>query len=280
MARADYQAAVQLFTQEQLTTEGRAVDVRGGAVRALFLDHDPASARRLVASMGGLDPGFYRMVEPESLGDWGALARMVDEARSQPGAPDVAHLPPVSAAEFGVAYAHVGRLPQAAALIAPTPLDCYECLRARGVLATVGRDWPGADRWFAEAARQAPSVPLAQADWGHALLDKGDIDGAIAKFGEAHRITPHFADPIELWGEALVRKGDLAGAAAKFAEADKYAPRWGRNHLRWGEALMLAGRYGEARRQYEAANGLELSRPDRAALNVLLDRTAKGPLHG
>jgi hypothetical protein len=50
--------------------------------------------------------------------------------------------------------------------------------------------------------------------------------------------------------------------------------------MRWGEALMLAGRYAEARRQYETANGLDLSKPDRAALDVLLARTASGPLRG
>ena len=77
-----------------------------------------------------------------------------------------------------------------------------------------------------------------------------------------------------------MRKGDFADAAAKFAKAAPYAPRWGHNHLLWGEALMLAGRYAEARAQYETASGLDLSRPDRAALNLLLARTASGPLHG
>ncbi len=48
----------------------------------------------------------------------------------------------------------------------------------------------------------------------------------------------------------------------------------------WGKALMLSGRYAEARARYEAANGLDLSKPDRAALAVLLARTASGPLHG
>ncbi len=43
---------------------------------------------------------------------------------------------------------------------------------------------------------------------------------------------------------------------------------------------MLSGRYAEARRQYEIASGLDLSKPDRAALDVLLARTAQGPLHG
>ena len=75
-------------------------------------------------------------------------------------------------------------------------------------------------------------------------------------------------------------KRDYAGALAKFAEADRNAPRWGRNHMMWGEALMLSGRYAEARRQFEAAAEMDLSGSDRAALEVLLRRTATGPLHG
>ena len=110
------------------------------------------------------------------------------------------------------------------------------------------------------------------------LLAKGDADGAIAKLQIACQKAPRFADPLELWGEALMRKGDHDGAIARFAEADRDAPRWGHNHLRWGEALMLAGRYAEARAQYETASGMDLSVPDRAALNVLLARTASGPL--
>ncbi len=43
---------------------------------------------------------------------------------------------------------------------------------------------------------------------------------------------------------------------------------------------MLSGRYAEARRHYENANSLDLSKPAGAALNVLLARTAKGPLNG
>ena len=94
--------------------------------------------------------------------------------------------------------------------------------------------------------RQAPEIPFWDADWGQTLLDKGDADGAIAKLSQAHRKGPHFADPLELWGEAL----------------------------------MLSGRNAEARAQYVAANGMDLSKPDRAALIVLLARTASGALHG
>jgi tetratricopeptide (TPR) repeat protein len=184
------------------------------------------------------------------------------------------------AAYYAWAKAMSGDLAGAKALIAATPLDCYTCLQMRGRIATAERDFPAAERWFDQETRQAPSIAPAYSDWGAERLARGDVDGAIAKLQIAHAKGPKFADPLELWGEALMRKGDDAGAVVKYAEADKDAPRWGRNHLLWGEALMLSGRYAEARTQYEAANGLDLSKPDRAALNVLLERTAKGQLHG
>ncbi len=178
------------------------------------------------------------------------------------------------------ALAEVGRTAEALALIDRTPLDCDDCLAARGRIAALTGDVQGVDRWFSAMTAQSELLPFPYNDWGRALLTLGRPDEAIAKLAEAHRRGPRFADPLELWGEALMRKGDDAGAVAKFAEADKFAPRWGRNHLRWGEALMLSGRYAEARRQYEIASGLDLSKPDRAALDVLLARTAQGPLHG
>ena len=43
---------------------------------------------------------------------------------------------------------------------------------------------------------------------------------------------------------------------------------------------MLSGRYAQARAQYQAAGALDLSRPEHAAVDVLLARTASGPLQG
>ena len=182
--------------------------------------------------------------------------------------------------DAAIASANAGDVAGAEALVAPTPTDCYPCLRARARIAEAGGDHAGADRWFAEAVRQGPSLPGAETDWGRALLARGDPAAAIGKLAAAHASSPTAPDPLEAWGEALMRQGDFAAAAGKFAQAHKEAPAWGRDHLAWGQALMLAGRYGEARRQFETAGGLDLSRPDRAALQVLLARTASGPLHG
>ena len=159
-----------------------------------------------------------------------------------------------------------GRQAEAEALVAQTPLDCDLCVDARAVIAARKGDWAAAERWIAALDRRTPSVPFAPTEWGKLLLDRGDVNGAIAKLKEANRRGPHFADPLELWGEALMKKGDYASAIAKFAEADKYTPRWGRNHLRWGQALAKLGKADEAKAQWRAAAGMDLSVADRAEL--------------
>ena len=179
-----------------------------------------------------------------------------------------------------LALARTGDDAGAQALVGKTPQDCYLCSRARGLIAAQRRDWREADRWLAEAIRQGPSLPQAYAERARARLDAGDPAGAAQLAGFAEARNPRFADGPEIHGEALLATRDLPGAASAFARSAALAPRWGRNRLLWGEALMLAGRYREARAQYLAAGGLDLSRPDRASLHVLLARTATGPLHG
>ena len=115
---------------------------------------------------------------------------------------------------------------RAEALISATPLDCYLCVRARGRIAAIKRDWTSAERWFAEATRQAPSLPFAFSEWGEMRLAKGDIDGAIAKFEAAHYKSPHFADALKGWGDALARQGHAKTALTKYNEALEYAPNW------------------------------------------------------
>jgi tetratricopeptide (TPR) repeat protein len=146
----------------------------------------------------------------------------------------------------------------------------------RGKIAASDGDWLDAERWFDQATKSAPSLPFAWSDWGQMRLAMGDVSGAITVLQTAHEKGPRFADPLELTGEALMTRRDYDGAAAKFAEADRYAPRWGHNHLQWGKALMLLGRHDEARAQFDTAASLDLSRPDRAALDTLLIRTS-GP---
>ena len=165
-----------------------------------------------------------------------------------------------------LAKAHTGDLAGAQAVIAATPADCYDCVRARGVVAALAGEPARADSWFARAVHDAPSIPFAYEDWGRALLDRGKPDDAIEKFKSSNAKGPHFADPLEGWGEALMAKNQSHLALAKFAEAEKHAPNWGRLHLKWGEALAYAGKPADARAQFARAAVLELTPSEKAEL--------------
>jgi tetratricopeptide (TPR) repeat protein len=165
-----------------------------------------------------------------------------------------------------LAEAHMGNFADAEARLKSTPGDCYVCLRARAEVVALRKQDGRADYWFARATDAGPSMPFAEAEWGRALLDRGQPDAAIEKFAQANRIGPHFADPLEGWGEALMAKNQSHLALEKFAQAGKYAPNWGRLHLKWGEALVYAGEADEARAQFARAATLDLTPAEKSEL--------------
>ena len=167
---------------------------------------------------------------------------------------------------LALSLARTGQAAAAQALIGKAPLDCYLCVRTRALVAEAAGDRAGADRWFAEAVRQGPSLPYAHLEWGEAKLARGDTAGALSEFARAHALGPNFPDVSEAWGEALLAARDPAGAVAKFHDAAQHAPNWGRLHLKWGEALARLGRADEARAQWRIAARLSLSAADRAEL--------------
>ena len=215
------------------------------AATVYALNHDPDSASRIVEALEpNDDPSF---LQPDAIAAFDALPAYWIAATSNDWPAALAdaracdswldsHAPenklfgrlrevwiqPLEA----LAMANAGDVAGAETLVSATPLDCYLCVRARGRIAAIKQDWTSAERWFAEAARQAPSLPFAFSEWGEMRLAKGDIDDAIAKFETAHRKTPHFADALKGWGDALARRGQAQTALAKYEEALKYAPNW------------------------------------------------------
>ena len=141
------------------------------------------------------------------------------------------------------ALAQSGNFDAAQTVIDATPLDCYSCLRQRGRIAALRKNWSMASGWFARAVAAAPSVPFAYDDWGRMLLTKGDADAAIAKFAVAAEKGPHFADALEGWGEALMAQEPLRPGAGEVRGGREIRPfNWGRLHLKWAEALTYAGK--------------------------------------
>lgn len=212
---------------------------------AYAINHDPQSARAVARTLSpdvdtsalALDAinGFYPLPTywiAAAGGDWPAAAADARASDAWLAANEsknrlltslrVVWIQPLEA----LAMAHAGDIAAAEKLIASTPLDCYLCVRVRGQIATLKQDWAAAERWFAEATRQAPSLPFAFSEWGDMRLAKGDLDGAITHFETAHRKTRQFADALKGWGDALARLGRAKAARAKYDEALKYAPNW------------------------------------------------------
>jgi tetratricopeptide (TPR) repeat protein len=285
-ARGDFQRAAALAPELHAAPDYSNSRVAAQMMLSADLasDHDVAASRRIdpqaASETGALEkaaandvifnmPPLPSFLRAAMLDDWnGARDDLAALERSPPAQEAGAKplLPVLIWPWLAYADARLGDVAVADALIAKTPRDCYLCVRMRGNIAATEKNWHGATRWFADAAKQGPSLPFAYADWGAMLLRKGDLDGAIAKFQTANQKGPHFADPLEMWGEALMQKNRSDLALPKFEEADKYAPNWGRLHLKWGEALSYTGEKSEAKKQFFLAGSLDLSASDKSEL--------------
>ncbi len=231
-----------------------------GQVRAPGWDNyasSLASLRRAIDldDRAGSAEAAYRLVD--------AADRLVAEEKARAGA-FAAIRRTVSWPLAAISLAAGGRFAEAEALIARTPTDCYECVRARGLIANYRGNAGEARRWLREAIRQGPSIPMAYLDL--ALVPGTPSDQALSHIRDAHERGPGWADPLKAWGDALFVRRDWRGAASKYAEAAERAPRWGALHLAWGRALFLTGRRDEARQRFALASRMDLGLADRARL--------------
>jgi len=282
--RSDYRAL--LPTMEKWAEQGARTQTSPyyQLAQVQLLDHDLTAARKsLQSAVGSVSrlPGVGMRVRLETqmavasvAENWGAVLAAAEAMhaalRAYPGVAALART--ADDPQTAIAQARLGRFADAERRLSPMPADCYPCLIARAEVANMQKQWSRADWWFARSLASNPSMPLADEQWGLALLKRGQPDAAIEKFKLSNRKASHFADPLEDWGEALMAKNQSHVALAKFAEAEKYAPNWGRLHLKWGEALVYAGKKDEAKAQFAHAAQLDLTAADKAELARLAAR--------
>jgi len=179
------------------------------AATAYAVDHDPDSAKKIVETLEpNDDPSFLQSNAATAFDalptywiaaatdDWPAAladARACDSwlDAHAPANKLLGRLGPVWIQPLeALAMAKAGDVAGAETLISKTPPDCYLCVHVRAQISRIKRDWPAAERWFAEAARQGPSLPFAFSEWGDMRLAKGDVEGAIARYDEALEYAP------------------------------------------------------------------------------------------
>jgi tetratricopeptide (TPR) repeat protein len=179
---------------------------------SLIADHDEAGARSALTAFDPADPGLNAGLgllaqeegrPADAVARWTSLSAWA-LAQGVPG--EVANLRQI-APYLALVKARSGDRAAAQATIAPTPMDCYICLRHRGLIAALAGDKAGADRWFAQAVSQAPDLPQAYIDRGQAHLDWGDVAGAIRDAVAAARLGPHDPDAFKLWGDGWSGRG-------------------------------------------------------------------------
>ena len=235
----DYQGEVASDTTiaDTADTDGRRLAEWRSVARALIMLHDLSAASDILDRLPAPDSArldaALTFVKSEYLaqsGNWQGAIPGLESIRAM--MPNLQGAHAVENFRTGVypllaeAYVRVGRNADADAVLGLLPLDIYDGWRARGRIASLRHDYTAADKAFAEAVRQAPSIPHAYLDWGDMLAAKGDLAGAIQKYTEANRLGPHWADPLKAWGDVLDRQGHPRDALKKYRQALKRAPHW------------------------------------------------------
>lgn len=229
----DYQEAIRQARLLAMAPNGHEIkdDGRSDLPRSLVFDHDLLGARAATAGMAADDPG--RLLVPGlaalELGDATAINLLSQAvAMADVWKNDNIHdyLRQPLTPWLAIAMARFADPAGAKTLIAKTPADCYLCVRARGIIGAATGDQADAERWFAQAIKQAADLPQAFVDRGNARLNRGDAAGAQADAEHAAQLSQHHADAWKLWGDALARQGQRKQALAKYDEALSYAPNW------------------------------------------------------
>ncbi|MCE0497588.1 MAG: tetratricopeptide repeat protein [Methylacidiphilales bacterium] len=88
---------------------------------------------------------------------------------------------------------------------------------------------------------------------GNALLQKGQVDEAIAEYQKALAIKPNYAEAHYNFGNALMQEGQVDEALGEYQKALEIDPNDAEVHNNYGTALLQEGRLDEAMAQYQLA---------------------------
>ena len=106
---------------------------------------------------------------------------------------------------------------------------------------------------FQRALEIQPDYPEALNNLGVALLQKNEVDDAITRFQAALQSKSDFAQAHFNLGKAMFQKGDVDGATAHFRQALQINPGYAEAHNGLGNALLQKGRVDDAISQFQAA---------------------------
>jgi tetratricopeptide (TPR) repeat protein len=120
------------------------------------------------------------------------------------------------------------------------------------------KDYDGAIAKYQQALAVDPKNAVAyNNNWGNALAHKKDYDGAIAKYQQILAVDPKDAAAYNNWGWALFNRKDYDGAIAKYQQALAHDPKDTLAYNNWGWALFNRKDYDGAIAKFQKAIDLD-----------------------
>jgi tetratricopeptide (TPR) repeat protein len=106
--------------------------------------------------------------------------------------------------------------------------------------------------WTDTLARN-PGSWVAHNNLGNVLLQKGDVDEAMAEFQKSLDINPHYAESFYNFGNAFIQKGQLDEAILQYEMALEISPNYAQAHNNLANALFQKGDLDKAVIEYGKA---------------------------
>jgi tetratricopeptide (TPR) repeat protein len=115
---------------------------------------------------------------------------------------------------------------------------------------------------FQKAVQIKPGYVEAYYNAGNALLQKGNVDEAITYYQKALQIIPDYTKACYNLGNALLQKGNVDEAIVYYQKALENHPDYAEAHNNLGNALLKQGRVNEAVTHYQKALQINPDSPD------------------
>ena len=106
--------------------------------------------------------------------------------------------------------------------------------------------WKDEYTLWKDAVDRAPGMFRAQSNWGLALYERGDWDGALTAFEKAARLNPRYAKTWNNMGLVHEEKGRFFQAIQAYARALELRPNLAGTHANLGRLQAQVGRHREA----------------------------------
>ena len=256
--RDQSRASLLLSMHDVIESRGLSGNLTDQAIAATFSGSSGVSAPQYADA---IEVGDYRRAVLLS-------RQLLDYLKTNP---ESAHLSAVQSERvvkprLAIALAFAGQIDEARAVVAPLPLDCVNCLRARRVVAGMAGDMVGARRWSDRAQRAGANPLLSALDMARLQYKNRNWSEALGFADRAVSLGPKNADAHKARGDALRRLGRLEEATAEYKLAADITPKWGRLWIDWGIADLRRGNQKAAQGRFAEAERRFLSPTDRSVL--------------